>query len=168
MDDKRIYLLAQFDEGTNKTLADIYDRLVQAGLTGEQTKGIPYHFTLGCFDLECETQILERVQAVSLKSKAFDISLSYIGLFGLRALFLAPSMNSELMNLYSDLVPDEGISGCHKWVAHATILVDIPDNIQAAIPIVAQSFSPFAAKIESIGVYEFFPKKFLAKYGFSS
>ncbi len=148
MEDKRIYLIAQFDEGTNKTLADIYDKLVQAGLTGEQTKGIPYHFTLGSFDLECESQILERVQTVSHKTKTFDISLSYIGLFGLRVLFLAPSMNAELLNLYRDLVPDENLCGCHKWVAHATILIDSPENIQTAIPIVAQSFAPFAAKIE--------------------
>ena len=164
MKDKRIYLLAQFDENTNKTLAGIYGKLVQAGLSGEQTKGIPYHFTLGSFDLESEAKVLERVQAVSLKSKAFDITLSHIGLFGLRVLFLAPSMNTELLNLYRDLVPDESISGCHNWVAHATILIDSPENIQAAATIAAQSFSPFAAKIESIGVYEFFPKKFLAEY----
>ena len=167
MEDKRIYLLAQFDEGTNKTLAEIYDKLVQAGLIGAQTKGIPYHFTLGSFDLDGESQVLERAQAVSHKTKAFDISLSHIGLFGLGVLFLAPSMNSELMNLHSDLVPDEEICGCHQWVAHATILIDRPENIQAAIPIVAQSFSPFAARIISIAAYEFFPQKFLAEYKFA-
>lgn len=164
MENKRIYLLAQFDEGTNKTLADIYDKLVQAGLIGEQTKGMPYHFTLGSFDLECEAQILKRVQTVSANTKAFDIGLSHIGLFGLKVLFLTPSMSTQLLNLYKDLVPGAVIDGCHNWVAHTTILLDTPDNIQTAIPIVAQSFTPFIAKIQSIGVYEFFPKKFIANF----
>jgi hypothetical protein len=90
MEEKRIYLLAQFDEGTDKTLAIIYDRLVQAGLIGVQTKGIPYHVTLGSFDLACEPQVLERAQAVSLKTRSFDISLSHIGLFGLNVCFSRP------------------------------------------------------------------------------
>ena len=167
MEDKRIYLLAQFDETTNQTLASIYDRLLQAGLNGEQTKAIPYHFTLGSFDLDCAPQILERVKAVCATTKAFDIGLTHIGLFGLRVLFLAPSVNTQLLNLYENFVPGEEIDDCHNWAPHATIIIDDPNNIQAAIPIVAQSFSSFIAKISSIGVYEFFPKKFIAQYDLS-
>ena len=164
MEDKRIYLLAQFDENANKALTDIYSKLAQAGFIGEQTKGIPYHFTLGSFESGCETEVLKRVQNVVNMSRAFDINLSYVGLFGLRVLFLAPSMNTELLALYKALVPGASVDGCHKWTAHATILIDNPENIQAAISIVAQSFVPFVAKIESVGVYEFFPKRLLAEY----
>ena len=164
MENPRIYLLAQFDERTQQSLADIYSKLAGVGFIGEQTPGIPYHFTLGSFDLDRKNQVLERVQAVSSNTKAFDIRLSHIGLFGLNVLFIAPSMNIELLNLYSDLVPDGPISGQHNWVAHATLLLDKPDAIQRALPIVAQSFAPLIAKIESIGVYEFFPKKFIADY----
>ncbi|MEA5038363.1 MAG: 2'-5' RNA ligase family protein [Clostridiaceae bacterium] len=164
MEEKRIYLIAQFDGSTNQKLADMYDRLVHAGLTGEQTPDLPYHFTLGSFALEDNDQVLDGVQTVCQKTKAFDISLNHIGLFGLRVLFIAPSVNTELLTLYNHLVPDAPISGDHNWVAHATILIDNPDNIHTAIPIVAQSFSPFSAKIESIGVFEFFPKKFIAEY----
>lgn len=164
MDDERIYLLAQFDENTNKKLADIYIQLAQAGIIGEQTKGIPYHITLGSFDLEHETEVSERTQTVCRKTKAFDIALNYIGLFGLKVLFLAPSMNTELLKLYNDLVPSGTVNGSYHWVAHATILMDNPDHIQAAIPIVSKAFSPFIARIESIGVYKFFPKKFIAEY----
>lgn len=164
MEDKRIYLLAQFDESANKTLEAMFEKLLQAGLVGEQTKGIPYHFTLGSFDLQDETQVVERVKSVSATTKAFDIVLTHIGLFGLKVLFLSPSVNTQLLTLYKDLVSDGEISGCHNWIPHATILIDSPDNIQAAIPIVAQSFSPFSARISSIGVYEFFPKRFVAQY----
>lgn len=167
MDNKRIYLLAQFDESTNKVLATLYDNLAQIGLVGEQTKEIPYHFTLESFDLECEQQLLERLQAVSAKTKAFDISLSHIGLFGLKVLFLAPSMSTQLLQLYQDVVPDAAIDGGQNWVAHTTILIDNPDKIQTAIPVVAQHFTPFVGRIQSIGVYEFFPKKVIAEFNLS-
>lgn len=162
MEEPRIYLIAQFDEGANQKLAGLYDKLAGAGLIGGQTKDIPYHFTLGNFAPQCADQVLKRVQAVCLNAKAFDINLSYVGLFGLNVLFIAPSMNIDLLNLYKELVPGESINGCHKWVAHATVLMDNPENISAALPIVARSFSPFSARIESIGVYEFFPRKFIA------
>jgi len=164
MDDKRIYLIAQFDKSTNKKLAGIYDKLVQAGIIGEQTQGIPYHITLGSFELGSETQVMERTQSVCKQTKSFDIALNYIGLFGLKVLFLAPSMNTELLKLFRDLIPDGTITGSHKWVAHATILMDSPNHIQAAIPIVSQAFSPVIAQIVSVGVYEFFPKKFITEY----
>ena len=60
MDGKRVYLVAHFDEGTNQRLADLYGKLVSAGLSGEQTRGIPYHFTLGSFDTASEAHVLAR------------------------------------------------------------------------------------------------------------
>ncbi len=167
MAEKRIYLIAQLDAASNKKLAGIYGKLLQAGLIGEQTKKIPYHFTLGSFALEHKMQVLERVQFVCQKTKAFDISISHIGLFAPKVLFLAPSVNTELLRLKSDLIPEEHSSGCHNWVAHATILIDSPVNIQAAVPIVSQAFTPFAATVESISVLELPPLKIIAKYSLS-
>jgi len=164
MEDRRIYLMAQFDKATDRRLADVYGRLVAMGLTGEQTTGIPYHITIGSFAPECEEQVLKRLQSVSLSTKAFDVNLSNIGLFGQRVLFIAPSINTELLNLHDDLIPSEPMIGCHNWVAHVTIFVGSPDEVSAATPIVAQSFSPFPAKIESVAVFEFFPSRFIGEY----
>lgn len=164
MEEKRIYLIAQFDENTNQRLTAIYDKLLEEGLKGEQTLGIPYHFTLGSFPLDHRDKVLKDTKELCMKTKAFDISLSHIGLFGQRVLFIAPSMNLELLTLYNNAIPGESINGCHNWVAHATVLIDTPDNIAKAIPIVAKLFSPICAKVKSIGIYEFFPKKFLAEY----
>lgn len=66
MEEKCIYIIAQFDEDTNKNLAEIYDKLVQAGMVGEQTKDIP---SLGSFDLEHENEVLEHTQAVCQKQR---------------------------------------------------------------------------------------------------
>ena len=41
------------------------------------------------------------------------------------------------------------------------MLIDNQDNIQKAIPIIANKFSTFTGYIESISLYEFFPSKFI-------
>lgn len=89
-------------------------------------------------------------------------------MFGLKVLFIAPAINTELLELYSGLLPNEPISGYHNWVAHATILIDKPRNIETAIPIVAESFTPFAATIEKIGVLAFPPAKLIAQFELST
>ena len=168
MENRHIYLLAQFDANTNQLLAEIYQKLKLTGLTGEQTPNLPYHITLGRFNTEQKEQVLDRVAEVCRSMKAFGVNLSYIGLFGLRVLFIAPAMNNELLLLHDAVIPNESTSGVHNWVAHATMLIDEPIAIQKALPIVVQSFSPIAARIESIGVYEFFPAKFIKNVYLSS
>lgn len=41
------------------------------------------------------------------------------------------------------------------------MLIDNPENIQKAIPIVADKFSTFTGYIESISLYKFFPTRFI-------
>jgi 2'-5' RNA ligase len=164
VEEKRIYLLAQFDEAAQQRLAGIYDELVRAGFLGKQTPGVPYHFTLGSFEVGSEREVLERAREVCRRTSAFDISFSHIGLFGLKVLFAAPAMNGELLGLHDALAPDEPAIGVHNWVAHATLLIDEPDVLEAAIPIVSGCFSPFSTRVESIGVYEFFPARFIANF----
>ena len=55
---KEVSLLAKFDDKTQDILAGYYDILLQHGFIGTQTKGIPYHFTLGfpCVDNEEQTK----------------------------------------------------------------------------------------------------------------
>ena len=159
--DKRVYLLAQFDAATEQRLAGIYEELARAGYTGQQTPGVPYHFTMGSFPVERESGVLERAREVCRRTDAFDINLSHIGLFGLKVLFIGPSMNNELLGLHNALVPEQPAIGHHDWVAHATLLMDEPDIIHMAIPVVARHFEPFSARIESVGIYEFFPARFI-------
>lgn len=49
VENKRIYLLAQFDRATEQNLTNIYNQLIQAGFCGKQTPNLPYHFTIGSF-----------------------------------------------------------------------------------------------------------------------
>lgn len=166
MDNKALYLLAQFDDSTQMTLKGYYDILCHNNLIGEQTKDIPYHFTLGSYNLNMTDEVLYNLEHICSETNCIDIKLDHIGLFGLKllkVLFIEPNMNIELLTLQHKLFNNCGY-GCHPWTAHVTILMDEPNNILKAIPILTEHFQPFKAQIESIGVYEFFPKKFIEEF----
>ena len=163
MTDKSLYLIAQFDKITQEILAGYYDALQLNGFIGNQTKNIPYHFTLGRKDIDCEKQLAYDLNRICENTDCIDIHLSHIGLFGLNVLFISPDMNFELLTLQQKFFPNCG-NGAYKWTAHATLLIDEPEVILEAIPIVTKNFKPFKARIESIGLYEFFPIRFIKDF----
>ena len=160
MQEKALGLIAIFDKETQNILTGYYDILVQNGFIGEQTKNIPYHFTLGSRSIECENQLIGELDKICNETDCIDIKLDHIGLFGLKVLFIEPNMNFELLKLQQSFFSDCG-NGYHPWTAHATLLMDEPDVILKALPIVAETFKPFKARIESIELYEFFPARLI-------
>jgi hypothetical protein len=70
------------------------------------------------------------------------------------------NMNFELLNLQNKFFENTEY-GYHLWAAYATILLDEPEKILRALPNVEENFKPFCAHIKSIGLYEFFPKRFI-------
>lgn len=160
MADKELYLLAQFDEVTEKKLEGYYEVLQEHGFVGKQTKNIPYHFTLGSYYTDYEEQLIHKMDEVCSNTYCIDFSLDHIGLFGLKVLFVEPNMNFELLNLQKSFFNNCG-NGYHPWSAHATILMDEPEVILRALPIVVDNFKAFKAQIKSVGLYEFFPTRFI-------
>ena len=162
MQDKALFLLATFDDQTQNKLAAYYDLLYKNGFIGSQTKNIPYHFTLGSMNIDCESQTID-LKKICADTRKIEINLAHIGLFGLNVLFISPNMNFELLTLQQSFFPACG-NGYHLWAAHATLLKDEPETILKAIPIIAQNFEPFKARIENIELYEFFPLRFIKSH----
>ena len=160
MKDRFLCLLAQFDKETQEILTGYYDILQQNGFVGNQSINIPYHFSLGKKDIDCEKQLINLLDKICANTTCIDIHLSHIGLFGLEVLFIAPDMNFELLTFKQKFFPHCG-NGAYNWTAHATLLIDEPEKISKALPILAKNFKPFIARIESIGLYEFFPMRFI-------
>lgn len=164
MDTTELYVLAQFDDET-QTILSGYDRILRRhGFTGTQTKNIPYHFTLGSQAAGRETDLLREIDTICAETKAIDIRLDHIGLFGLNVLFIEPNMNFELQRLQQRFFADCG-NGYHLWTPHATILIDESETIQEALPILAENFKPLHAKIQSIGLYTFSPTRLIKACG---
>lgn len=164
MDEQRLYLMARFDNETESSLKQLYDLLVQHGLGGRQTPAVPYHITLGSFAIDDTSVVLKRAKRVCGEKSAFDIHLNHVGLFGLNVLFIAPSVNNELLDLHNALIAEEPTTGIHNWVAHTTLLIDEPESIHRAVRIVAQSFRPIVARVHTVILYEFFPSKYIGSF----
>lgn len=163
MEEKFLCLIATFDEETSKQMKEIEHIINEAGIVGKQTLDIPHHITLAYFDTCREEEIKQLLQDVCTKTKSFDLAFNHIGLFGLKVMFLAPDVNYQLLELHKSFDRD-CIKNSNGWTAHATILIDEAENIQKALPLVAQKFEELNARVESVSLYEFFPTRFIAKY----
>lgn len=162
MEDKALYLIAEFDEFTSEKLKHIEKKLRKNGIFGKQTAGIPYHITLGKYSIDREIEIRRLLVDVCSRTKKFDVHFTSIGMFGSEVLFLIPEMSKALKNLRRLL--DKGqIKEFSEWVPHTTLLIDTAEVIQKAKPIVEHNFEPFLGKITNISLYEFFPAQLIDK-----
>lgn len=164
MNDKFLCVIAQYDEETEQKLNKIQKVLLDNGFVGKQTTNVPNHITLGTFEVFQEQMLIEKIDMVSKNFQSFDIKLNNIGLFGLDVLFIAPSVNYELLNLQKHFSSNyaDGLD----WTAHTTMLIDNHDAIQKALPYVAENFKGFIGRIESISLYEFWPTRLILKEKF--
>lgn len=155
MENKALYLLAQFDDETNKILNEYNHQLSLNNFVGTQTKNIPYHITLANYNCSCEFELINKLIKISKKSKIINLKLNHLGLFGLNVLFVTPIVNYELLSLYKNFQGSDD----ENWTPHVTMLIDEQDNILKALPILNNSFKPINAKIVSLSLYEFFPAR---------
>lgn len=159
MKDKFLCVMAQFDIETEQKLKEIQQILKDKGFVGKQTPNLPNHITLGSFDILKEAMIIEKIKMVSKQFHKFDIKLNNIGLFGLNVLFIAPSVNHELLNLQENF--NEDFADGLGWTPHTTMLIDDQETILKALPYVAENFKSFTGRIEAISLYEFWPTRFI-------
>lgn len=163
MSEKFLYLMATFDDKSSETVKEIEYVIKEAGIVGKQTPNLPPHITIASFDVSDETEIKQKIQDVSNKIRSFNLSFNHIGLFGLKVMFLAPDVNYEFLELQRQF-DDISIKSSRGWTAHVTVLIDDSENIQKALPLVAQNFQQLNARVESLRLYEFFPTRFIEEF----
>ena len=56
MSDKALYIMAGYDDKTEKYLANIQNKLYENGYIGTHTKNLPQHITLGSFPTDKEEE----------------------------------------------------------------------------------------------------------------
>ena len=96
---KALYVLAGYDDRTEKTLAGMQEKLYKLGFSGVQTKNIPMHFTLGSYPTDQEEALKERLRRIADTREAFDVSFNHVGLFRLPendVLFIKPEAGREM------------------------------------------------------------------------
>lgn len=146
--------MAGYDDHTEHYLAGIQKKLYAVGLTGQHTKDIPQHITLQTYPTEQEGEVVQRLQKIAAETECFDVCFSHIGIFtGGKVLFIAPDKDADLIALKERFGPS------FDWTPHTTMLIDEPENIQKALPLVMQAFASFNGKVTSLHLYEFWPTR---------
>ena len=80
-----------------------------------------------------------------------------IGIFtGGKVLFIAPDKDTKLIALKEKFGPS------FDWTPHTTMLIDEPENIQQALPLVVKEFSSFHGKVTCLHLYEFWPTRHIS------
>ena len=154
MSEKRLYVLAGYDDATEEKLVGWQQKVYDAGFIGTHTKNLPQHITLGSFPVETEAELVESVRKIAAENSRFMVTFNHVGIFGgSKVLFIAPDVNHELLNLKELFGSSEG------WTPHTTMLIDEPSRIYEVLPIVAGNFQAFAGEVTTLHVYEFWPTR---------
>ena len=154
MENRFLCLMAGYDDDTENKLAGIQKKLYAAGLTGQHTKDIPQHITLQTYSCEQEAEVVQLIRRVATETDPFDVCFSHIGIFtGGKVLFIAPDKDTDLIALKEKFGPS------FSWAPHTTMLIDEPENIQQALPMVVNEFSSFWGKVTTLHLYEFWPTR---------
>lgn len=162
MADKALYVLAGYDDATEMRLAALQNRLYEHGFTGTHTKNIPQHITLGSFPTEKERELTELLQKLSEEGSSFDISFNHVGIFARGyVLFIAPDHNTALLKL------KENFGDSFDWTAHTTMLIDQPETVCRALPILMEDFTAFQGRVNALHLYEFFPTRHILSVCFA-
>ena len=160
MENKFLCLMAGYDDHTEHYLAGIQKKLYAVGLTGQHTKNIPQHITLQTYPTEQEGEVVQRLQKIAAETECFDVCFSHIGIFtGGKVLFIAPDKDTDLIALKERFGPS------FDWTPHTTMLIDEPENIQKALPLVMQAIASFNGKGTRLHLYEFRPSRHILTVG---
>ena len=160
--DKKLYILAELDDDTQKIIKNYEEIIKDNGFVGKQTKDIPYHITLGCYSIEYENNLKVLLENIENNFSEIYISYSGFGLFNLDVLFLIPSMNIKLIELYN-YVKENSLNKDNDFSPHTTLFMDEPENILKILPKFVEKSNKINGRIKYIGLYEFFPKNLIKK-----
>ena len=158
MADKALYVLAGYDDPTERILSGLQRSLYEQGFSGTQTRNIPMHITLGSFAADQEEAAKKALKRAAEQCAPFAVTCSHVGLFGgtdANVLFIAPDASREMLALKEFF----GISA--GWTAHTTLLIDRPEAIARAVPAVMRAFFPLSGTVTALYLYEFWPARLI-------
>ena len=163
MAEQFLTLMADLDDEAQARMSGWYHSLQEAGFTGVQTPGLPYHISLSTFPLNQEKEAAEIARKAAAEYAPVPVHLSHIGLFaGGEVLFAAPEKDAELAALQEAC--RSGAPQPYPWTPHATVLIDEPETVLAAMPVFVRAFVPFTARITRLHLCAFWPTREIGSY----
>ncbi|MBQ2929113.1 MAG: 2'-5' RNA ligase family protein [Clostridia bacterium] len=151
-------LMADYCEEDQQRISVWYDALQTAGFTGTQTPGLNHHISLATFPLEQEAEAIALTKRVAAEYSCVNADIRHVGVFpGGKVLFAAPDMSPELVALQQAC--SNGPVNGYPWTPHTTMLIDTPERIGEALPVLMAAFTPIRAKITHLHLCAFWPTR---------
>ena len=161
MAEEFLTLMADLDEDTQRCMSTWYDKLKEAGFSGVQTPGLPFHISMATFPLDKEDEAVSIMQNAASKFAAVPVHISHIGMFaGGRVLFAGTERDEGLNALHNACKSDSPQP--YPWTPHVTVMIDEQETIHEALPILLQSFTPLMGKITELHLCAFWPTREIA------
>ena len=151
-------LMADLDEAAQERMAEWYRTLREAGFTGTQTPGLPYHISLATFPTDEEETAVRVMEKAAGERAPVPVHISHVGIFAPgKVLFGGPELNPALLALHDacEIHPDPA----RPWTPHVTLLIDEPETVSAAVPVWLRCFQPFFAEITRLHLCAFWPTR---------
>lgn len=166
MQEKYLCAMALFDEETNLYFGRLRYHIKTLGV---ECLEIPPHITLGVYVNLDENELGAWTEEFYTNHSPIRVNFNHIGLFGTTVCFAAPRVDENLLQFHSDYHQKyDDYSGeigfnytlkSNNWTPHASVVINTPESILKALPIIQENFEPFIGYIEKIGVYEFSPMR---------
>ena len=161
MAEQFLTLMADLDEDSQTRMSGWYQALREAGFTGTQTPGLPFHISLATFPTELEKEAAGMIRKAAAEFAPVPVHISHIGMFaGGRILFGGPEKDAGLAALREACKP--ALPEKYPWTPHVTILIDELETVHAALPVFVKSFVPFTGTITRLHLCAFWPTREIA------
>ena len=162
MAEQFLTLMADLDDDSQELMSGWYKNLQDAGFTGIQTPGLPFHISLAALSLDEEETVVEEMHRLGEIVSSIPVHISHIGVFaGGKVLFGAPDMNPAGLLQIHDAITIRKIED-RPWTPHVTILIDEPETVNDALRVLIKSFHPFMARITRLHLCAFWPTREIA------
>lgn len=152
-------LMADYCEEDQQRIFVWYDALQTAGFTGTQTPGLNHHISLATFPLEQEAEAIALTKRIAAEYSCVNADIRHVGVMpGGKVLFAAPDLTPKLAALQWACAGNRPLNG-HSFLPHTTMLIDTPERIGEALPVLMAAFTPIRAKITHLHLCAFWPTR---------
>lgn len=162
MTDSRLYLMAELDADSQRAMEKYFSVVRAASGAGDAPQTIPYHVTLGTFDVDMEEEAVALMGRALPGLKQLALRLDHIGIFGDSVLFIAPNATVELFELVRRFFPD-ACTGSHMFAPHVTLFSGDAETTFRAAQALAEAFAPGDARLVAVSLYQFPPSRFIRR-----
>ena len=160
MTDSKLYLMAELDADSQRAMREYFAAVQAATGAGGAPPEIPYHVTLGTFEMGSEEYAVALMKRVLPGRKQLTLRLDHIGIFGGSVVFIAPNATVELFETVRGFFPD-ACTGSHMFAPHVTLYSGDAETAFRAVQALAGAFVPGDARLVAVSLYQFPPSRFI-------